>query len=123
MKTEKEMSKAAMKRLLKSEFFKETAETVQAWDYYLTEGNKELADEMMREWFVAKLALEHITGKSYELSRNGETFSIVNEKNRGDIIVAGHSIKPLQTANEKRPQRNAAGDMEAWENLEIPSLV
>lgn len=87
------MTKAALKRLLKSEFFHEVEEVVKAWDYYLTIGNRKLADEMMIRFSIAKLALEHITGISYGFSRNGETYSVVNEKNQEEKIISGNSVK------------------------------
>ena len=87
------MTKAAKERLLKSKFFHEVDEVVKAWDYYLSTGEKELANEMMHKWSIAKLALEHITGNVYGFSRNGETYSIVNERDRNDILLAGNSVK------------------------------
>jgi len=88
------ISKAAMKRLLKSKFFEEVLEVVKAWDYYLVVGDKEAADEMMHKWFMAKLALEFITGNSYsvEFSRKRETYSIVNEQNYNDRLFTGLSF-------------------------------
>jgi hypothetical protein len=83
------MTKAAMKRLLKSEFFLEVQMVVKAWDYYLNAGDKELANEMMHKWEMAKLALEHITGNIYGFSRNGETYSIVNERDYGERLIVG----------------------------------
>lgn len=92
-KSERKNSKAAMERLLKSQFFKETISTVSAWDYYLITGDKALADEMMNKWFIARLALKHITGNFYEFSCNGETYSIVNARNHDDVLFSGLSIK------------------------------
>lgn len=80
------MTKAAMERLKRSEFFHTTCEVVTAWDYYLYTKNKEAADEMMHKWEIAKLALELITGETYGFSRNGETVSIVNERDYNDRI-------------------------------------
>jgi hypothetical protein len=87
------MTTAAMKRLRKSEFFSELVMVVKAWDYYLTTGEKELANEMMHRWEMAKLALEHITGNIYGFSRNGETYSIVNERDYNDRLFIDHSVK------------------------------
>lgn len=88
------MTKAAKQRLLGSKFFHEVEATVKAWDYYLQTGDREAADEMMREWKVAKLALEHITGNVYGFSRNGETYSIVNEQDDDDRLIVGESAYP-----------------------------
>ena len=87
------MTKAAMKRLLKSDFFHEVEEVVKAWDYYLAIKDRKSSDEMMHKWSMAKLALEHITGNIYGFSRNGETYSIVNERDHNDILLAGNSVK------------------------------
>ena len=87
------MTKAAMERLLKSEFFHEVAEVVKAWDYYLTVGDRESADEMMHKWDMAKFALEYITGNLYGFSRNGETYGIVNERDYNERILIGDSVK------------------------------
>jgi len=87
------MTKAVMKRLLKSEFFHEVKAVIEAWDYYLTAGDKELADEMMHKRLMAKLALEYITGNIYGLSRNGETYSLVNEQNYDDRLLIGQSAE------------------------------
>ena len=80
------MTKAAMDRLVKSDFFREVCETVEAWDYYLHAKDREAADECMHKWMMAKLALKHITGKSYGFSRDGETVSIVNEADYSDTL-------------------------------------
>jgi len=93
-KGEKRTSKAAMRRLLKSNFFNEVIEIVKAWDYYLITGERDLAKEMMDKWFVAKEALEFITGNAYGFSRNGTTFSIVNKSNYDDRLFIGLSIVP-----------------------------
>ena len=87
------MTKAAMKRLLKSKFFHEVMEVVTAWDYYLAIGDRKASDEMMHKWEMAKLALEHITGNLYGFSRNGETYSIVNERDYSDRIFIGNCRK------------------------------
>ena len=86
------MTKAAKQRLLASRFFHEVAEIVKAWDYYLHIGNREAADEMMHKWQIAKLALEHITGNLYGFSRNGETYSIVNERDYSDRLIVEKSV-------------------------------
>lgn len=78
------MTKAAMNRLTTSNFWHETCEIVIAWDYYLHTGDREAANECMHKWEMAKLALEHITGNTYGFSRNGETVSIVNERDYND---------------------------------------
>jgi hypothetical protein len=98
-KSERRTSKAAMKRLLKSKFFHEVIEIVKAWDYYLITGERDLAKEMMDKWFVAKEALEFITGNVYEFSRNGTTYSIVNERNYDDRLFIGLSIVPEEKAS------------------------
>lgn len=72
------MTKAAMTRLMKSEFFRNTCDVVTAWDYYLSNGDQEAANEMMHKWSVAKLALEVITGKVYGFSRTDKEIRIVN---------------------------------------------
>lgn len=86
------MTKAAMRRLLGSEFFHEVLAVVNAWDYYISTGDRGLADEMMREWQMAKSALKHITGTTYMVSRNGETYSIVNEQNPDDELFTARSV-------------------------------
>lgn len=86
------MTKAAMTRLMKSEFFHTTCEVVMAWDYYLHEGDRQAADEMMYKWQMAKLALEHITGEIYGFSRDGETVRIVNEADCNDVLFSAASI-------------------------------
>jgi hypothetical protein len=95
----KDISKAAMKRLMKSEFFHEVEEIVKAWDYYLLTNNREASKEMMHKWEIAKLALEFITGNLYGFSRNGVTYSIVNERDYEDRLIIGKTpliqdIKP-----------------------------
>jgi|GEM_PF-3442957 len=80
------MTKAAMNRLEKSDFFHEACENVKAWDYYLHVGDTVRADECMHNWLVAKSALEFITGNLYGISRNGETVSIVNERDDNDRL-------------------------------------
>jgi len=87
------MTKAAMKRLLKSDFFHEVEAVVKAWDYYLAIEDKTSADEMMHKWHMAKSALEYITGNIYGFSRNGKTYSIVNERNYDDRLLTGNSVK------------------------------
>ena len=90
------ISKAAMKRLKKSEFFHEVENVVKAWDYYLRNGNRhdnpdrKDAEEMMHKWGMAKLALEHITGNIYGFSRDGVgNYSVVNERDYNDRIISG----------------------------------
>ena len=99
------LSKAAMKRLVESEFFNEVLCVVKAVDYYLLEcslyrgKNKHdetvaqyTADEMMRKWNIAKLALKHITGNTYRFSRDGEgNYSVVNERDSSDKIITGRN--------------------------------
>jgi len=94
-KENKKISKAAMKRLFKSKFFHEVIEIVKAWDYYLITGERDLAKEMMDKWFIAKSALEFITGNTYNFSRNGKIFSIVNERNNDEKLLIGHSVKEM----------------------------
>jgi hypothetical protein len=94
----KKISKAAMERLMKSKFFHEVEEVVIAWDYYLAVGDKDSSNEMMHKWEIAKLALEHITGNLYGFSRNGETYSIVNERNYDERILIGYSMKREEVA-------------------------
>lgn len=85
------MTKAAMNRLIKSEFFHEVCEQVVAWDYYLRKKDQESADKCMERWFMAKVALQFITGKCYAFSRNDESVSIVNEADYTDVLFL-HSI-------------------------------
>ena len=87
------MTKAAKDRLENSDFFHEVCETVIAWDYYLHTGNKKVADEFMYKWQMAKLALKFITGETYGFSRNGETVSIVNERNDDDCIFINDAYR------------------------------
>jgi len=96
-KENKKISKAAMTRLMKSDFFCEVLGTVKAWDYYVAVGDKELAGEMMSNWLMARSALEFITGNIYKLSRNGETYSVENEFNKDEkiIIGIGHSVREM----------------------------
>jgi hypothetical protein len=62
---------------------------LKAWDFYLGRGkdDEECAKEMMHKWEMAKLALEHITGNIYGFSRNGETYSVVNERNYDERLI------------------------------------
>lgn len=84
------MTKKAMNEFLKSDFYNELCGLVKAWDYYLKVGNKEFADQMMHKWSIAKLALKHITGKTYGFSRDGVgKFSIVNEHDYDDRLCQG----------------------------------
>ena len=86
------MTKAAEARLRKSNFFREVVDIAGAWDYYLTIGDREAANEMMHKWEMAKLALEHITGNLYGFTRDGETYGIVNERDYNDRPITGKSI-------------------------------
>jgi len=90
------MTKAARDRLERSDFFHEVCETVRAWDYYLRTENKKDADECMHKWMISKLALEHITGETYGFSRNGETVSIVNERDYSDRLFVTDAYKTPQ---------------------------
>ena len=85
------MTKTTKNRLLKSDFFQEVCATAVAWDYYLRIKDQDKADEMMHKWEMAKLALEYITGNLYGFSRNGETVSIVNERDYSDRIFIAKS--------------------------------
>ena len=85
----KNMSKAARKRLMKSEFWHRIVDIVKAWDCYLAIGDNKSADACMHEWSMAKLALEHITGESYGFTRNGKTYGIVNERDCTDCPILG----------------------------------
>lgn len=89
----KKMSKAEMKRLEGSGFFRDLREIVKAWDYYMKTGNKECSVIMMHQWLIAKQALLHITGNIYAFSRNGEgDYCLVNEKNHNDKILVGKNF-------------------------------
>ena len=90
---ERRLSKAAMQRLLKSNFFSEVISTVRALDFYKTYGPSELADRILQEWLIARSALEFITDNKYKISRNGEIYSIVNESDPNDKLYTAHSIK------------------------------
>lgn len=85
------MTKAAMKRLTTSKFYHEVCDIVVAWDYYLNVSDRKSADACMHQWTMAKLALEFITGNLYGISRNGETVSIVNERDYNDRIFIAKS--------------------------------
>lgn len=85
------MSKAAMQRLMGSDFYHEVYEVLQAWDYYLRANDRKEADEMMHKWGMAKLALKHITGKSYGFSRDDEGWRLVNGADYDDILMSGTS--------------------------------
>ena len=111
-KVKKRTSKAAMIRLLKSNFFCEVIEIVKAWDYYLATGERDLAKEMMGKWFVAKEALKFITGNVYGFSRDGTTFSILNESNYDDRLFVGLSIVP----GRKQHERKQGGEYESRGN-------
>lgn len=78
--------------MTKSDFWHRTLEIITAWDYYLTVGDRTSADECMREWNMAKLALEYITGELYGFTRNGETYGIVNERDYSDRPFIATSI-------------------------------
>lgn len=88
------MTKAAKTRLEKSDFFHEVCDIIVAWDYYLHINDRESADECMHKWEMAKKALEFITGELYGFSRNGETVSIVNERNYDDRIFIHKAHRP-----------------------------
>jgi len=101
----KKLSKAAMNRLLRSEFFHNVDDIVKAWDYYLLvieqkrrnrleyDDEKKCIDEMMHKWSVAKLALEFITGNIYDFSRDGNgNYSVVNEGDYSDRIISGSNL-------------------------------
>ena len=88
----KRMSKASMQRLFKSKFFHEVEAIVKAWDYYLARGDSKNADEMAHKWTIAKLALEHITGKGYRFFRDGiDSYGVVNERDSNDRIIYGRN--------------------------------
>ena len=82
------MTKAAMQRLKKSDFFREVCALVIAWDYYLRTKNDNAVDECANRWSIAQLALQHITGNMYRFARNDETVSIVNMYDRNDTIFS-----------------------------------
>lgn len=88
------MTKAAKTRLEKSDFFHEVCDIIVAWDYYLHINDRKSADECMHKWEIAKKALEFITGELYGFSRNGETVSIVNERNYDDRIFIHEVYRP-----------------------------
>ncbi len=101
----KQLSKAAMDRLVRSEFFHTVRDMVGAWDYYLMEYRayrvedaeramkaQRDADVMMHQWAIAKLALKHITGNIYSFTRNGEgDYAVVNEDDCNDRIIIGRN--------------------------------
>jgi len=99
IKMNKKLSKTAMNRLKNSEFFHDIENTVKAWDYYLLdveqkrrnglEYDAKPINEMLCKWEVQKLALEYITGNLYGFSRNGDTYSVVNERDYNDRIISG----------------------------------
>jgi len=91
------MTKAAMTRLNKSEFFREVRDVIVAWDYALYSKDRETSDALMHKWEMAKLALEFITGDTYGFSRNDETISLVNERNYDDrlFVAKVYRDKPL----------------------------
>jgi len=83
------MTKKTMNEFLKSEFYREVCEIIKAWDYYMKTKDP-TADEMMHKWCVAKLAIKHITGKTYGFSRDGHgNYSIVNERDYSDRLCQG----------------------------------
>ena len=88
----KEMSKAARNRLERSEFYRDTVETVHAMNYYQYKKETKQADEMMIRWQIARLALEHITGKRYEFKRTEihEGLSVYAVRNGEDVLIQGH---------------------------------
>jgi hypothetical protein len=104
------MTKAAMKRFKASKFFHEVTNVVYAWDFYLKTGKEEMANEMMHKWEMAKLALEYITGKVYGFSRNGETYSIVNERDYNDRLFFGHSVAVAKKEKETVSQNISGGE-------------
>jgi hypothetical protein len=85
------MTKTALKRLKKSEFFSELRMTVQAWDYYLKTKDYKTADQMALEWKMAKLALRHITGNDYNMESWNGIFRVINSKDRNDVLFQGNS--------------------------------
>jgi hypothetical protein len=60
---------------------------------------------MAIQWSVAKLALKHITGKTYGFSRNNETYSIVNEADYSDILFSGKSAQAATMDDYKTGER------------------
>ncbi len=82
-----------MARLKGCKFYHEVCDTVVAWDYYLHIDDRASADECMHKWAMAKLALEHITGNLYGFSRNGETVSIVNERDYNDRLFIADALR------------------------------
>jgi len=83
----KEMSKAAKKRLMGSKFFHEVEELLKAFSYYQAEGDTQTAEEMWHKWEIARLALEYITGNSYEFTQYEKYFAVVNYHNREDKLI------------------------------------
>jgi len=80
--------KATSKRLTKSPFFYKTLSVVSALDYYLTQGDEAKANLVRYQWEIANKALEVITGNSYEILRDGRTWSIVNVVDHNDILFS-----------------------------------
>jgi hypothetical protein len=78
MKPTKPMSNAAMQRLLKSDFFWALRDVIRAWDFYVAKNEDQNAFQMQCKWEMAKLALEHMTGKTYHFSRTDTHYGVVS---------------------------------------------
>ena len=90
------ISKAAMTRLKKSDFWIEALEVTKAWDYYLyayknrlPASNDEAMKEMSIKLGVIRKALSHILGKSYGFTQTDTGYILVNLNDPTDILLEG----------------------------------
>lgn len=80
------MSKVAMKRLMESDFYQEVRNTIIALDSYIANHDSQMISIQYEKWNMAKMALKHITGKTYVFTRDDEGFGLVNEFDCEDIL-------------------------------------
>ena len=89
------MKKGEMERLRESVFFEKVCGIAFAWHDFIHESEiherctdvyAELIEKKRVEWGVARIALEYITGKRYELVRDDDRVSIVNDDDHSDVL-------------------------------------
>ena len=99
------MSKAAMTRLKKSDFWVEVLEVTKAWDFYLHAERPDFSAKMGAAFDVAsvetsarlsviKKALTHITGKHYTFVSTDDDYMLVDPNDPTDILLEGKRYKP-----------------------------
>ena len=90
------ISKAALTRLKRSDFWGEVLDVAKAWDYYLyaarnnTPARDDVAlNEMIIKLGVIKMALNHITGKPYTFKQTETGYMLICPKDPADILLEG----------------------------------